>query len=55
LGDQSFPPVPFIQMDALHNVQYPHFPAGRNQAIANRTMTLNHAGVRYIKPQNKGL
>jgi transcriptional regulator with XRE-family HTH domain len=55
LGEQSFPAMPFVQMDPLHYFQHSHFPAGRNQAIANRTMTLNHAGVGYIKSQNKGL
>jgi hypothetical protein len=46
--------MPFIQMDSLHNFQYSHFPAGGNQATANGTMGLNHAGVGCIKPQNKG-
>jgi hypothetical protein len=47
--------MPIIQMDSLHNFQYSNLPAGRNQAIANRAMTLNHAGVACIKPQDKGL
>jgi hypothetical protein len=55
LSNQSFPAMPFIQMDSLHNFQYSYFPAGRNQAIANGTMRLNHAGVGCIKPQDKGL
>jgi hypothetical protein len=55
LADQSFPPMPFIQMDSLHNFQYSYFPAGGNQAITNGTMRFNDAGVGYIKPQDKWL
>jgi hypothetical protein len=47
--------MPFIQVDSLHNLQYSHFPAGGNQAIANGTMRLHDAGVGFIKPQNKGI
>jgi hypothetical protein len=53
VGNQGFPPVPFIQVDSLHNFQDSHFPAGGNQAIANGTMRLNHARVGCIKPQDK--
>jgi hypothetical protein len=45
--------MPFIQVGSLHNFQYSHFPAGRNQAIANGTMRFNHAGVGHIRPQNE--
>jgi len=45
--------MPFIQMDSLHDFQDSHFTAGSNQAIANGTVGLNHAGVGSIGPQDK--
>jgi hypothetical protein len=51
--NQSFPPMPFIKMDSLHNFQYFHFSAGGNQAMANGTMAFHDARVGCIKPHDK--
>jgi hypothetical protein len=51
--NESFPPMPFIKMDSLHNFQYFHFSAGGNQAMANGTMAFHDAGVGCIKPHDK--
>jgi hypothetical protein len=53
VGDQGFPPMPFIQMDSLHNFQYFHLSAGGNQAMANGTMAFHDARIGCIKPHDK--
>lgn len=55
VGDQRFPPMPFIQMDSLHNFQYFHFPAGGDQAVANGAMAFHDAGVGCIELQDEGI
>lgn len=45
--------MPLAQVDSLHNFQNVHFTAGGDQALADGTMALQHAGVGFIKPQDK--